>query len=86
MTKNFHGRIKGTIALVEENNQILGAQGNQLNSINEKTLKTANEVSKAQKAASEIEHSVWVKKLMLRGIATLLTLINIFLFLKILFH
>jgi hypothetical protein len=37
MTKNFHGRIKGTIALVEENNQILGAQGNQLNSINEKT-------------------------------------------------
>jgi hypothetical protein len=57
-----------------------------LNSINDKTKKTADEVNKANRAANEIEHSVWVKKLMIRGIAVLLTIINIFLFFKILLH
>lgn len=62
--------------------RLLHAQGGQLNSVAQRNDQIMNNLMQADRTIRQMEYGQFVKKLMLRGIAFMLTLINIMIILK----
>ena len=81
----FGNNLESTLALTRSNNTLLGSQGNSLRGIDDKNRKIHQGVLLAEQNIKEMEQSEFIKKLMLRLIAVLLTILNVVMVLRALF-
>lgn len=65
------------MGLAHENNQMLNSQGATLNDVDEKNRKIFEQVKNADSNLNQMERRQFCKKMLLRGIAFLLTIMNV---------
>ena len=77
--------MEQTIDLTRKNNMILSSQGESLQQIDEKNNKIHDKINKADRTVKEMEQNQYVRKLMLNGIAFLITVLNVMILIRIIF-
>ena len=80
--EDLQKNLVGVIDKTTENNRILVGQGEQLRSIDRQNEEIERGVNRANRVITEMERTQFLKKAFIRGIAFLMTVINILLFLK----
>mmetsp|Transcript_8550 Transcript_8550/g.13203 ORF Transcript_8550/g.13203 Transcript_8550/m.13203 type:complete len:96 (+) Transcript_8550:295-582(+) len=80
----FGNNLDKVIDITRKNNETLNIQGEGIRNIDKKNEKIYNEISRADRTIRQMEHSQFLKKLLLRGIAVLLTALNVLMFFRML--